>query len=227
MKIKKPEAIPRIVASVDDTIRDLKEEIEILRHLRKHLEKTLRRQGRARDRTEARATASGRRFGELTASRYGKGMSHEMRLLRKEIGSVDEAVELGWLPDFWQGDTSYDGPVCPECGKEHLFAAATGDWELKPGIRCRRRRRIGVYRDQEGGEHADPEAEVRLGQIVATPGALEALEESGQSPGFFLDRHVQGDWGECRGGPASERRGTRDRGAASVGVPDPERAGSG
>ena len=35
-----------------------------------------------------------------------------------------------------------------------------------------------------------------LGQIVATPGALEALEESGQSPTDFLDRHVQGDWGD-------------------------------
>jgi hypothetical protein len=36
----------------------------------------------------------------------------------------------------------------------------------------------------------------RLGQTLATPGALQALEESGQEPGFFLDRHVQGDWGE-------------------------------
>jgi hypothetical protein len=35
-----------------------------------------------------------------------------------------------------------------------------------------------------------------LGQLVATPGALRALEEAGQSPGFFLDRHVVGDWGE-------------------------------
>ena len=35
-----------------------------------------------------------------------------------------------------------------------------------------------------------------LGQVVATPGALEALEESGQSPADFLDRHVQKDWGE-------------------------------
>ena len=41
VKIKKPEAIPRIVASVDDTIRELKEQIETLRHLRKHLEKTV------------------------------------------------------------------------------------------------------------------------------------------------------------------------------------------
>ena len=35
-----------------------------------------------------------------------------------------------------------------------------------------------------------------LGQVVATPGALEALKESGQSPADFLDRHVQKDWGE-------------------------------
>lgn len=34
-----------------------------------------------------------------------------------------------------------------------------------------------------------------LGQIVATPGALEALEESGQTPDFFLDQHVSGNWG--------------------------------
>ena len=34
-----------------------------------------------------------------------------------------------------------------------------------------------------------------LGQTLATPGALKALEESGQSPAFFLDQHVQGNWG--------------------------------
>ena len=35
-----------------------------------------------------------------------------------------------------------------------------------------------------------------LGKIVATPGALAALEASGQSPAFFLDQHIQGNWGE-------------------------------
>jgi len=34
-----------------------------------------------------------------------------------------------------------------------------------------------------------------LGQLVATPGALAALEKSGQSPMEFLTRHVTGDWG--------------------------------
>ena len=34
-----------------------------------------------------------------------------------------------------------------------------------------------------------------LGSILATPGALRAIEESGQSPADFLSRHAQGDWG--------------------------------
>ncbi len=35
-----------------------------------------------------------------------------------------------------------------------------------------------------------------LGTIVATPSALEALNDSGQSPSDFLSRHAQCDWGE-------------------------------
>jgi len=35
-----------------------------------------------------------------------------------------------------------------------------------------------------------------LGQVVATPGALAALSEAGQSPNEFIRRHAVGDWGE-------------------------------
>jgi len=35
-----------------------------------------------------------------------------------------------------------------------------------------------------------------LGQLVATPGALAALEKTGQNALEFLARHVSGDWGE-------------------------------
>lgn len=42
-----------------------------------------------------------------------------------------------------------------------------------------------------------------LGRIVATPAALQAIEASGQTPFFFLDRHSHGDWGEvCKGDAA-------------------------
>ncbi len=35
-----------------------------------------------------------------------------------------------------------------------------------------------------------------IGQIVATPGALEAIRDAGQRPEDFLARHVSGDWGD-------------------------------
>lgn len=34
------------------------------------------------------------------------------------------------------------------------------------------------------------------GQVVATPGALAALEASGESLSTYLQRHLSGDWGD-------------------------------
>ncbi len=34
-----------------------------------------------------------------------------------------------------------------------------------------------------------------LGNVVATPGAIEAMNESGQTADFFLDQHAAGNWG--------------------------------
>lgn len=42
-----------------------------------------------------------------------------------------------------------------------------------------------------------------LGQLAATPGALQALAASGETPAVFLDRHVSQDWGEVS---AEDRR---------------------
>jgi hypothetical protein len=54
------------------------------------------------------------------------------------------------------------------------------------------RRAFGVRQIQEQGV----KPLFPLGQVVATPGALAAIEKSGQQPGEFLARHVSGDWGE-------------------------------
>jgi hypothetical protein len=35
-----------------------------------------------------------------------------------------------------------------------------------------------------------------LGKLVATPGALAALQKTGQSPAEFLSLHVRGQWGD-------------------------------
>lgn len=46
------------------------------------------------------------------------------------------------------------------------------------------------------GNEVTPSPRFALGQVVATPGALAALEEAGQLPQEFLYRHLAGDWGE-------------------------------
>jgi hypothetical protein len=39
-------------------------------------------------------------------------------------------------------------------------------------------------------------AKFPLGRLAATPGALGAMRASGQTPEFFLAKHLAGDWGE-------------------------------
>ena len=39
-------------------------------------------------------------------------------------------------------------------------------------------------------------AKFPLGRLAATPGALEAMAASGQTPEFFIAKHLAGDWGE-------------------------------
>ena len=41
-----------------------------------------------------------------------------------------------------------------------------------------------------------PAGRFELGQLVATPGALAALEAARTSPAELMGRHLMGDWGE-------------------------------
>ena len=41
-----------------------------------------------------------------------------------------------------------------------------------------------------------PKPRFSLGQVVATPGALEVLQQAERDPAEFLARHVVGDWGD-------------------------------
>ncbi len=51
-----------------------------------------------------------------------------------------------------------------------------------------------------------------LGQIVATPGALAALQKAGQQPQEFLSRHVSGEWGELSEEDRQENQISLERG---------------
>jgi hypothetical protein len=51
-----------------------------------------------------------------------------------------------------------------------------------------------------------------LGQLVATPGALAALQKTGQSAMDFLSRHVRGDWGKLPKGDREENHLSLEKG---------------
>lgn len=51
-----------------------------------------------------------------------------------------------------------------------------------------------------------------LGRVVATPGALEALDAYGGSPALLLARHQSGDWGEVPSEDARENELSVERG---------------
>ena len=47
-----------------------------------------------------------------------------------------------------------------------------------------------------GNEDSNPKPLFDLGQVVGTPGALQALSDADQLPVELLARHVTGDWGD-------------------------------
>lgn len=50
-----------------------------------------------------------------------------------------------------------------------------------------------------------------LGRILATPGALAALEQAGQNPAHYLARHHAGDWGDLDPEDVQENEFSLDR----------------
>jgi len=55
------------------------------------------------------------------------------------------------------------------------------------------------------------EQKIPLGRLVATPGALKALEEAGQDGFEFLTRHCRGDWGDLEAEDKAENEFAIDR----------------
>ena len=51
-----------------------------------------------------------------------------------------------------------------------------------------------------------------LGRVVATPGALEALQAAEQDPQGLLDRHAQGDWGDLEEADRQENQLSLEQG---------------
>ena len=64
----------------------------------------------------------------------------------------------------------------------------------------------------EEGSGNEPRPLFELGQVVGTPGALQALTEADKSPFEFLARHVTGDWGSLPEEDVQENKLAVERG---------------
>jgi hypothetical protein len=53
---------------------------------------------------------------------------------------------------------------------------------------------------QDGPATCRRSVDLPLGQIVPTPGAIDALAKASQSGAGLIDRHRRGDWGEVDSG---------------------------
>ena len=118
----------------------------------------------------------------------------------KPVNSIEEAIELEWYPDFWHLEVQYQGPICPDCQREHLKTDEEGEYILKTGHSLPPFavpvQGLGVAVEPAPLE-ASPgiRPKFALGQIVATPAALKALEESGQIARFLLESTCSGGLG--------------------------------
>jgi len=45
---------------------------------------------------------------------------------------VTAAIEVGWIPDYWEGEDQMDGPVCPDCCQAYLRQSEDGEMEVQP-----------------------------------------------------------------------------------------------
>jgi hypothetical protein len=114
-----------------------------------------------------------------------------------ELESPDDAVDLGWVPAFWHELVEYAGPICPDCRARRLSQDENGKYNLKPGyaVPLAAIRMPQFPLNQPPYRHENQK--FWLGLVTATPAALRAIDDAGQTPDFFLDRHAQGDWGEA------------------------------
>ncbi|WP_255580609.1 hypothetical protein [Diaphorobacter sp. MNS-0] len=64
----------------------------------------------------------------------------------------------------------------------------------------------------EGGEIVYAPALFKLGRIVATPAAIDVLEQHGKTPFDFIGRHLAGDWSHQTESDALENAASAEKG---------------
>ena len=83
-----------------------------------------------------------------------------------QIDSVDEAIDEGWTPYFYDGQTEHE-VACPACCQALLQEGTDGEWELKEEYRGKLK-----YLDESGDEAWQDHSEVVMAILENEPGKL-------------------------------------------------------
>ena len=83
-----------------------------------------------------------------------------------QIDSVDEAVEEGWTPYFYDGQTEHE-VACPACTQALLQEGTDGEWEVKEEYRGKLR-----YLDEIGDRVWQDHPQVPMLVLGNEPGKL-------------------------------------------------------
>jgi hypothetical protein len=60
-----------------------------------------------------------------------------------EIDSIDKAVDQGWIPYFYEGETEHEF-ICPGCSEVFLESGKDGEMQVKAEYRGKI-----IYKDEE------------------------------------------------------------------------------
>ena len=83
-----------------------------------------------------------------------------------QIDSVDEAVEEGWIPYFYDGENEHE-VACPACTQALLQDGKDGEMEVKEEFRGKLK-----YLDESGDEIWQDHSDVVMAVLENEPGKL-------------------------------------------------------
>ena len=83
-----------------------------------------------------------------------------------QIGSVDDAVEEGWTPYFYDGEFEHE-VACPACTHALLQESKDGETEVKDEFRGKLK-----YLDERGDEVWQDHSDVVMAVLENEPGKL-------------------------------------------------------
>ena len=57
-------------------------------------------------------------------------------LCPREIAEIEDAIDAGWIPSFFDGPEEIYFPACGECVAQKMLYAGDGETEIRPEFRA-------------------------------------------------------------------------------------------